>query len=203
MQQPVRHRRGDRRVAESCCPVSDPDVGRQNRGGLQVALIDHLEQRRRAVTGQRQVAKFVNHQELRAGEEPHAGRPPTFDRGLVTASGEIGRSGEIDPVSGLGRAARQRGGQHRFSHSGWPDEQNIRGVVQETQRGEVADQFLVDPGLRGEVEVRQRPRIRQAREPQPAGEATCFGGVDLDFQQSLERGGHGQVLVPDLIEDPG
>jgi hypothetical protein len=89
-----------------------------------------------------------------------------------------------------------------FPHSGRPDEQNIRGVVEETRCGEVADQFLVDPGLRGEVEIRQRPRIRQTCEPQPAGETTGFGGVDLDLRQPLERGGHGQVLVPDLIEDP-
>ena len=56
VQQPVQHRCGDGRVPESCCPVGDPDV----RGALEVALVDHLEQRRRAVTGQRQMAELVD-----------------------------------------------------------------------------------------------------------------------------------------------
>jgi hypothetical protein len=76
-------------------------------------------------------------------------------------------------------------------------------VVEEPQGGQVADQLLVDAGLRGEVEVAQGPGVREAGEPQPAGEGPAFlGGVDLDLQQPLQGGGHGQVLVPDLVQHP-
>jgi hypothetical protein len=60
VQKPVEHGGGDGCVTESCCPVSDPDVRAQNRRWLQVSLVDDLEQCGRAVTGQRQVAQFIN-----------------------------------------------------------------------------------------------------------------------------------------------
>ncbi|GAA1994198.1 hypothetical protein GCM10009838_68080 [Catenulispora subtropica] len=46
---------------------------RQGREGLQIPLVDHLEQQRGAVVGQRQVVQFVDDEEPRAGEEPYAG----------------------------------------------------------------------------------------------------------------------------------
>lgn len=49
VQQPVQHGRGDGGVAEGSSPVGDADVGGQDRRGLQVALVDDLEQRGGAV----------------------------------------------------------------------------------------------------------------------------------------------------------
>jgi hypothetical protein len=69
--------------------------------------------------------------------------------------------GEVDPVAGLGRASGQGGGQHGLADSGWAHEQHVRRVIQEPQRGQVADQLLLDAGLGGEVEVGQRPGIGQ------------------------------------------
>jgi hypothetical protein len=57
--------------------------------------------------------------------------------------------------------------------------------------------------LSGEVEVVDRPGVGQAGEQQPRGEPAFLGGVDLDLQQPLERGGHRQVLLAGLVEDPG
>lgn len=142
-----------------------------------------------AVAGQWEIAELVDHEEFRSGEEPHAGGPAALDRGLVAAGGEVGGGGEVDPVAGLGGAAGEGGGEHGLADSGWADEQHVGGVVEEPHGGEVADEFLVDAGLGGEVEVRERPGIREAGEPQPPGQAAFLGGGDLDLQQPFERGG--------------
>lgn len=169
VQEPIEHRGSDGGITESCCPVSDSDVRGEDRAALQVTLVDHLEQGRGAVAGQRQIAQFVDHEQLGSGEEPHAGRPAALDRGLVTPRGEVGGGGEVDPVAGLGGAAGEGGSEHCLADSGRADEQDVGGVVEEPHGGQVADELLVDAGLRGEVEVRERPGIREAGEPQPAG----------------------------------
>jgi hypothetical protein len=51
VQESVEHRGGDGGVTESCCPVSDPDIRSEDRAGLEVALVDDLEQRGSAVAG--------------------------------------------------------------------------------------------------------------------------------------------------------
>jgi hypothetical protein len=55
--------------------------------------------------------------------------------------------------------------------------------------------------LRGKVEVGERPRLGQAREPRPPGEAALCGGVDLDLQQPFHRRGQRQVLRPRGVQD--
>ena len=45
------------------------------------------------------------------------------------------------------------------------DDQDVGGAVQEAQGGQIADEFLVDAGLGGEVKVVQCPGFGQAGEP--------------------------------------
>src|ERR671922_2145762 len=108
VQEPVEHGGGDGGVAERAGPVGDADVGRQDRAGLEVSLVDHLEQGGGAVGGQRQVAEFVDDQQAGPAEEPHDRGPAAFDGGLVAFGGQVGGGGEVDPVPGLGRGASQR-----------------------------------------------------------------------------------------------
>jgi hypothetical protein len=75
--------------------------------------------------------------------------------------------------------------------------------VEESQRGQVPNQFLIDSGLGGEVEMAQRPGLGQAREPQPRYQAAFLGGGHLDLQQPLQRRGHRQIFRPGRIQDPG
>ena len=83
----------------------------------------------------------------------------------MAAGGQVRGGGEVDPVPGLDRGAGQADRQHRLADPGRPDEQDVGGVVEEPQRGQVADQRLVDAGLGGEVEVGQGPGLGQAGEP--------------------------------------
>lgn len=183
-------------------PVRDADVGAQDRARLQIPLIDHLEQRRRAILRQWQIAELINDQKPGTCEEAHAGLPAALKGGLVALGRQLGRGGEVDPVAGIDRGPAERDGQHGLAHPGRPDEQHVRRGVQEPQRGQVSDQLLVDPGLGREVEVRQRPGLGQAGEPLPGRQAPGLGGLDLDLQQPLQRGGQRQVLTAGLVQYP-
>ncbi len=55
-------------------------------------------------------------------------------------------------MPGLGGGAGQPDGQHRLPGTRRPDEHHVAGVVEEPQRGQLTDEFLVDAGLSGEVE---------------------------------------------------
>nr|WP_244321115.1 hypothetical protein [Streptomyces melanosporofaciens] len=153
MQEPAEHRGGDGGVTEGAGPVGVPDVCRQDRRGFQIPLVDHLEQGGCSVFGQGEVAEFVDDQEFRSGEEVHAGLPAAFECGFVTLGGQLGCGGEVDAVSGLDRGPGQGDREHGLADPGRADEQHVGGVVEEAQGGQVADEFLVDAGLGGEVEV--------------------------------------------------
>jgi hypothetical protein len=81
-----------------------------------------------------------------------AGGPPALQSGLAASFGQLVGAGEIDPVTGLGCGAGHPDGQHRLTGAGWSDEHHIAGVIEEAQRCQLADEFLVDAGLCGEVE---------------------------------------------------
>jgi len=83
-------------------------------------------------------------------------------------------------VAGVEGGAAQDDGEHGFSDSGWADEQHV-GRVGEIGAGcELSDEFLVDAGLGGEVEVFELVGGWEVREPHPAVPAAGFGGFDLD-----------------------
>src|SRR6188472_4819720 len=92
------------------------------------------------------VGEFVDYQQAGSAEEPHAGGPPALQSGLAASFGQLVGAGEIDPVTGLGCGAGHPDGQHRLTGAGWSDEHHIAGVIEEAQRGQLADEFLVDAG---------------------------------------------------------
>ena len=88
-----------------------------------------------------------------------------------------------------------------FADAGRADQEHVGGGVEVAAGGELVDQRAVDAGLGVVVEVVEGGRGGQAGEPQPAGEAAGFGGVDLDREQPLERGGERQLLGGGFVED--
>jgi hypothetical protein len=70
-------------------------------------------------------------------------------------------------------------------------------------RRQLADQLLLHPGLRGEVEVIDSVGRWQRREPQQPGVAACLRGGDLDAQQPLQHRHRRQVLIPGGVKDSG
>jgi hypothetical protein len=101
--------------------------------------------------------------------------------------GQIGRGGEVDPVPGGDSGPGEPNGDHGLAGAGLSDQQDVAGVVEEAQRGQFADEFLIHPGLRAEVEILDPVGRRQAGESQQPGVSTCLGCGDLDGEQPLHR----------------
>jgi hypothetical protein len=76
----------------------------------------------------------------------------------VATGSEVGCGGVVGPVSGLDGGPCQGDGEHGLADAGRADEQDVGGVFEESERGKLADQFLVDARLCVEVEVVQAER---------------------------------------------
>jgi len=86
---------------------------------------------------------------------------------------------------------------------GGSDEEHVRGLLQVAAGGELVDQGGVDAGGGVVVEVGQGGRGRQGGEPDPSGESTGFGGVDLDREEAFQGRGQGQPLGVGSVQDGG
>ena len=97
-----------------------------------------------------------------SGEEPHRGRPASFERGAVTAGGEVGGGGVVGAVAGVDGGVAETDGEHRLADAGRADEQHVGGVFEEPQGAELVDERAVDRGLGVEVEVARAATARAA-----------------------------------------
>lgn len=156
---------------------------------------DDLEERRRRLAGQRQIAQLVNYEKSRAGEEPHHLRPAALDGGTVATRRQVRRGGVVDAVPGLHGPVSQAQRQHGLAHAGRTDEKDVGGLLDETQRAQVLDQLAVDAGLGIEVEVLQPPWRRETRETKSCVLAPLFRGGHLSSEQPLEEGGVGELFI--------
>ena len=106
----------------------------------------------------------------------------------------------VGAEAGVDGGVAEGDGEHGLADAGRADEQHVGGVVGVAARGEVAHQRRVDGGLGGEVEVLEPPGRREVREPQQAGVAAGFGGVDLDGEESFEELGVGRLGLHRRVE---
>ncbi|KDE97223.1 hypothetical protein Y900_028580 [Mycolicibacterium aromaticivorans JS19b1 = JCM 16368] len=89
----------------------------------------------------------------------------------------------------------------RLADPGRADEQDVGRGLEVAAGGQLFDHLAINPGGGVVVEVLQRGRGGQAREPQPTGQSAGFGGLDFDGEQSVQGGGHRQVLGGGLVQD--
>jgi len=83
-------------------------------------------------------------------------------------------------MAAIDRCPAQDDCQHGFADTWRADEQHVGRVSQIRACGELSDEFLIDAGLGGEVEVFELPGGWEVREPHPAVPASGLGGFDLD-----------------------
>jgi hypothetical protein len=98
-------------------------------------------------------------------------------------------------VAGLDRRAGEADREHRLPNSRRTHEEQVGGLLDEAQRGELVDELSVERGLGVEVEVGQRPWRGQAGEAEPPGEPARFRRFDLDLEQPFEEGGVRELLA--------
>ena len=83
------------------------------------------------------------------------------------------------------------------------DQQDVGGLLDEPQRGEVVDQGAVQAGAGVVVEVFQGPGGGQARESEPPSQPPVRRGADLSGQEPFEQRGRGQSLEAGGVQDLG
>jgi hypothetical protein len=86
---------------------------------------------------------------------------------------------------------------------GGADEQDVRGLVEEPEGGELADQGGVGAGLGGEVVVAELPGRRQGGPVQAGGELAGLRRVGLGAHEPLEGVQDGQAAVAGVVEQGG
>jgi hypothetical protein len=69
----------------------------------------------------------------------------------VATGGEVRGARVVDAVAGLDRLPGEADREHRLADAGRPDEEDVGGLVDEAQRGELVDELSVQGGLRVEV----------------------------------------------------
>jgi hypothetical protein len=116
-------------------------------------------------------------------------------------SGEVGGGGEVGAVAGLGGGSGEADGEVGFPDAGRADQEDVGGRLEVAAGAELGDQVRVDAGGGVVVEPVEGGGGGQAGEPEPAGEAAGFGGVDLEPQQLLQRRGQGEAVVGGGVED--
>src|SRR5690242_16559836 len=94
-----------------------------------------------------QVPELVDHQQFRLRVEEQAIGELTLALGYGEGREQRGGTGEEHRVASLDGGAAQRDGQMRFADAWRAEDQHIFGGADETARGELADQALIDRRL--------------------------------------------------------
>ena len=138
-----------------------------------------------------------------AGEEPHGGSPSPFE-GCFTAPGrEVCGGGVVDlwPAS---TAARPRmTASMVLPTPGGPMNSTLVASAKIGACYEFPNEFLVDAGLGGEVEVVELPGGGEVSESYPGVPSALLGGFDLNPEQPFEELGMANVVSVGVFEVAG
>src|SRR6266540_2148771 len=178
---------GDGDAVEALAPAGDAAVGGEDDRAVFVAAGDDVEEVAGGLGGERQVAKLIDQQELRAVPEAHRCLPASFEDGALGAGDEVGGGRVVDAVAGLDRLAAERDCEHRFADAGRPDQQDVAVLLDEAERGELFDHAAVERRLGVVVDVGERLLGREAGEAEPALEPAPLDRLHLESEQPLEE----------------
>ena len=103
----------------------------------------------------RQVAEFVDDQDLGSGPEAHRVLPAALVSGAAGAGHEVGGGGVVHAVAGLHRFEAECDRQHRLANARWPDQEQIGLLLDEPQGRELVDE-RGRSRFGGEVELFER-----------------------------------------------
>src|SRR5271163_3817303 len=138
-------------VVEQVSPIFEGEVGGDNGGGAQIALVDDLVEQVGAAGIEAEIAQLVDEQEVVGGP----GREP-FAQGVAC----LGADEVVDEVCGEyeshaialdAREVSQGVGEVGFADPAGPDEHDVAALAYEVEGGSALDDVAVDGGGSGEV----------------------------------------------------
>ena len=98
---------------------------------------------------------------------------------------QLVRPDEVDARALLDRAQPEGNGQMRLADARWAEEEDIRRLADEGQRGQVADLTLVDRRLEAELKLVERALKRQVGQPGARAQVALTAGGGLLFAIGL------------------
>ena len=142
--QPVEQRGGHLGVAEHTGPLAEGKVGRDDHGGSLVEPADEVEQKLAAGLGERQIAEFVQHDEVHPGQV--LGEPAlTSAAGLgLEAVDEVDHIVEAAAGAAADAASCDGYGKMGLAGSSTADQDDVALLSDEAAASEIIDERLVD-----------------------------------------------------------
>ena len=208
--EPVEQSGGHLRVAEDGWPFAERQVGRDDDRGPFVELADKVEQELAAGLGEREIAEFVQDQEVEAGDQV-GGPALAFSAGFrVELVDQIDDVEEPATAAVADAGARDADREMGLAGSCSADQHEVALMIEEVAGGEVTDQGLVDLG-RFEVELLDLLGQRQLGDRHLVFDRACLLLTDLGGQEvandllrlvlSLDRRGDDLVVgCPHAVE---
>ena len=145
MGQTVEERAGQTFLAERGGPLVERQVRGDDGGAAFIALADQLEQQLGAGLRQRNEAKFVDNQQLVAGELLLQAQEPLLVAGLDEFVNDGGGEAGFDAM--LARCQSDADGDMCFTDTAGAKGDDVLAAVDERRAGQVQDQFLLSVGI--------------------------------------------------------
>src|SRR5271165_5141248 len=200
----VEQRRRHLGVAEDSGPFAEAEVCGDDDAGAFVKLAQEVEQQRAAGSAERQVAEFVEDDEIGIGEA--SGDLPGFSLVFFLFEGVDEFDGREEPdtfAMMFDRLDADGGGQMRLARSGSADQDGVVSVFQELAAIKLADKSLVDLA-RGEVKAGEIAIVRKAGGLELVGRRSHLpvGGLRLqELRQDRQRGLEGRRALFGQLAD--
>ena len=166
MQEAVEHGRGDHLVpGEDLGPLGVALVAREDDGASFIATRDDFEEETRLSGLQRQKADLVEEEDAGAGIGAQARRLAARFHGLREVRDRGGHRCELHVQALVDGGQPQGHGQVRFAHTGRPEQDDVLGPLHIGAGRKFPQLFLVDRGLKAEVEIVERPSEGEGGRP--------------------------------------
>lgn len=142
--QAIEQRGGHFGIAEYARPFTEGEVGGDDDRGALIEPADEMEQELTAGLSERQIAEFIEDDEVHAGQV--VGEPALATRtGLgLEAIDEIDHVVEAAAGATADAASRNGNGKMRFAGAGPADQDGVALLSDESAAGEIVDEGLVD-----------------------------------------------------------
>ena len=166
--EPVERRPGETLGAEDLRPGLEGQIARDDQARALIGGRDDVEEQLGTDLGGRDVAQFVQHEQVQPRElglqAQEAPLVPRLDEG----GHELGGAEEAHPVAALAGHGRQRRRQMAFAGAGVADHQKVLALVDPLTARQLGDEHLVHRRPGGEVEGLERLQVREASLFQPS-----------------------------------
>lgn len=189
-------------AGEDMAPFGEGLVGGDDGGGLfLVTATDDLEEQRRLLVVEPQIADLVNDEQLRSRQHLQVVRHPILREGGLHPPRRLQGGEEQEALAAFGAAEPKGDGEMGLPDAGRTLEDHIPAFIEEAAGAEFLDERAVDGGLESEVKIAEPLYPRQTGEVQAGLDYALTPGRDLRLKQAAEEVRVGPVAGRGLLCD--